>query len=103
MKAAAMAVISLFLGLILATQAMAAVKYESLERRNGLWQVKGSSAPFTGEAVWMPQESTNPVILRFESGIKVESGGSAKAFQSERPKNQFAPPQVAQYRIMGLP
>ena len=102
MKATAMAVISIFLGLILASQAMAAVKYESLERRNGLWQVRGSSTPFTGEAVWMPQESTNPVILRFESGIKVESGGSAKAFQSERPKNQFAPPSSSSISDHGL-
>lgn len=49
MKATAMAVISIFLGLILASQAMAAVKYESLERRNGLWQVRAPLPLFLGK------------------------------------------------------
>jgi hypothetical protein len=50
----------------------------------------------------MPQGSTNPVILRFESGSKVESGGSAKSFQAEQPKNQFAPPSSSSILGHGL-
>ena len=82
--------IIMILGLILAGEAIAAVKYENLERRDGLWQIKSSLIPFTGDAIWMPEGSTNPVVIRFENGIKVEKNTTTQAFQSKQPENSFA-------------
>ena len=81
-----MAVFILILGLVLAGRGMAQVNYESMERRDGLWRVTGSAKPYTGQAVWYPVGSTNPVVIRFENGLRVEPNFSAQSLESARPK-----------------
>jgi len=90
-----MAVFILILGLVLAGHGMAQVNYESMERRDGLWQVKGSSKPYTGHAVWYPMGSTNPVVIRFENGLRVEPQKSVQGLESSRPKNLAVSPAPA--------
>ena len=90
-----MAVFRLILGLVLAGHGMAQVSYESLERRDGLWRSKGSAKPYTGQAVWFPAGSTNPVVIRFENGLRVGPHKQAQALESARPKNFSVSPAPA--------
>lgn len=90
-----MAVFILILGLVLAGHGMAQVNYESMERRDGLWRVKGSARPYTGQAVWYPMGSTNPVVIRFENGLRVEPQKSVQGLESARPKNLAVSPAPA--------
>jgi hypothetical protein len=87
-----MAVFILIIGLALIGHGMAQVNYDMMERRDGLWRVKGSAKPYTGQAVWYPSGSTNPVVIRFENGLRVEPHKSAQGPESARPNTLAVSP-----------
>lgn len=95
MSRTAMAVLFAALLLVLTVPADAEVNYDNLERKGGLWRIKGSSKPFTGQAVWLPLGSTNPVVIHFENGVRTEALIGERSHHSNSQKTLSAIPTPA--------